>query len=99
MVKCDPNDAMPRTCADAFGRIAERLTRIEEIGKAVHEQTTRTNGHVEGLFRLTNRHETAIRLLRADVNAAAKGRSIWHRRIWQVVIGLALLLTGYLLKS
>jgi hypothetical protein len=99
VARCDPNDAIPRTCADAFGRVTERLARIEATGKAIHEQTVRTNGHVTELFRRTNRHETAIRLLRADVSAAAKGRSTWGRRIWQVVIGLALLLAGYLLKS
>jgi len=97
--RCDPNDAIPRTCAGAFGRITERLARIEETGKAIHEQTIKTNGRVTELFRRTNRHETDIRLLRAHVSAAAKGRSKWARRIWQVVIGVALLLAGYLLRS
>ena len=99
MAKCDPNEAIPRTCAEAFREIGERLTRIEATSRGIHEQTLRMNGRVAELFHRTSRHDTEIELLRADVNQAARGRSIWCRRIWQLVVGLALLLAGYFLRS
>jgi hypothetical protein len=99
MARCDPNEAIPRTCAEAFSAIRRELGEIRKTGEATHEQTVRTNGHVERLFERTHRNETQIQLLQADFASSERGRARWGRRIWQAIIGLALLLAGYLLKS
>jgi len=97
--KCNPNSAMPARCVDAFGRINGQLGRMSGKLDAIHEQTTKTNGQVAKLFEQTCCHETQIQLLRSDVSDAKRGRTTWLRRIWQALIGLALLVAGYLLKS
>jgi hypothetical protein len=66
---------------------------------AIHEQVTRINGHVGLLFDRTGRQETEIQLLRADVSRVRRGRANWARRVWQMLVGLALVLAGYLLRS
>jgi len=96
---CGGDHPGPPVCLEAFGRITEQLGGISAKLDAVHEQTLRTNGHVARLFARTNRHETQIRLLRWDVDSANQGRAKWGRRLWQALIGLGLLVAGYLLKS
>ena len=99
MPHCDPDGTIPRTCADAFGAVSRQLGELRFTLDAVHAQTAKTNGHVEELFRRTNRHETRIELLRAGVAESRLDRATWGRRVWQAVVGLALLLAGYLLKT
>lgn len=99
MPNCDPNDAIPRTCAESFQGIMGQLECQAAKLDAIHEQTRKTNGHVADLYRRTGRNKTKVALLAADVANAAAGQAKWGRRVWQVVIGLVLLLAGYLLKS
>jgi len=89
----------PRHCLDAFGRITEQLGRMSAKLDAIHEQAVRTNGHVAGLYERTGRHETEIELLKAGAADVRRGRAVWARRLWQLAVGVGLLLAGYLLKS
>jgi hypothetical protein len=94
-----PSGDAPVRCLEAFNGITEKLGGMSAKLDAIHHQALRTNGHVEQLFQRTGRHETQIQLLRADVRGGREGLAQWGRRIWQLVIGLALLLAGYLIKQ
>ncbi len=91
--------AAPVRCLEAFNGITEKLGGMSAKLDAIHQQTLRTNGHVEQLFQRTGRHDTQIQLLRADVRGGRDGLAQWGKRIWQLLIGLALVLAGYLLKQ
>jgi hypothetical protein len=86
-------------CIESFGRITGQLGRMSAKLDAIHEQTVRTNGHVAALYDRTGRHETEIQLLRAGAADARRGRNAWARRVWQLAVGVALLLAGYFLKT
>ncbi len=94
-----PNIAAPVRCLEAFNGITEKLGGMSAKLDAIHQQALRTNGHVEQLFQRTGRHETQIQLLRADVRDGRQGIIQWGKRIWQLLIGLSLLLAGFFLKS
>jgi hypothetical protein len=99
MAKCDPNEYLPVTCADAFRRLCEAQARANEKLDAIHEHAVRTNGSVGRLSERSGAHDTQIRLLEAEVLAVRGGNATWGRRIWQLIVGLALLAAGYFLKS
>ena len=94
-----PGGEVPVRCLQAFSGINEKLGGMSAKLDAIHQQTLRTNGHVEQLFQRTGRHETQIQLLRADVRGGREGLARWGRRLWQLLIGLALLVAGYLIKQ
>lgn len=97
---CPPTSGdAPVRCLEAFNGITEKLGGMSAKLDAIHSQALRTNGHVEQLFQRTGRHETQIQLLRADVRGGREGLAQWGRRIWQLFVGLALLLAGYLIKQ
>ena len=97
--RCSGESPGPLPCLEAFNRITEQLGGMSAKMDSIHEQTSRINGHVARLFQRTSRHETQIRLLRSEVDGASEGRATWGRRLWQALIGLGLLVAGYLLKS
>ena len=100
MTDChDETGAAPVRCLEAFNGITEKLGGMSAKLDAIHQQALRTNGHVEHLFPRTGRHETQIQLLRADVRGGREGLAQWGKRIWQLLVGVALLLAGYLLKQ
>lgn len=93
----DCNDsAPPSRCMEAFNAVTEKLGGMSAKLDAIHDQAVRTNGHVESLFQRTGRHETQIQLLRAETRGRREGADRWTKRVWQLLIGLALLLAGYL---
>jgi hypothetical protein len=94
-----PSGPAPVRCLEAFNGITEKLGGMSAKLDAIHQQALRTNGHVEHLFQRTGRHETQIQLLRADVRGGREGLAQWGKRLWQLIVGLALLLAGYLLKQ
>ena len=95
MTDCNDNVPPPR-CMEAFNGITEKLGGMSAKLDAIHQQAVRTNGHVESLFRRTGRHETQIQLIRAETRGRREGAVRWGRRVWQLLIGLTLLLAGYL---
>lgn len=100
MTDChNEKDAAPVRCMEAFNGITEKLGGMSAKLDAIHQQALRTNGHVEQLFQRTSRHETQIQLLQADVRDGRLGILQWGKRIWQLLVGLSLLLAGYFLKS
>lgn len=100
MTDChDENGAPPVRCMEAFSGITGKLGGMSAKLDAIHQQALRTNGHVEQLFQRTGRHDTHIQLLRADVRDGRQGIVQWGKRLWQLLIGLSLLLAGYFLKS
>lgn len=96
--RCYPFARLPIHCAEAFQMISRQIGTMSSKLDAIHEQAVRINGQVAALVEKTGRHETQIQLLQADVAESQRGRATWARRLWQAVIGLALLLVGYLLK-
>jgi hypothetical protein len=98
MAKCDPNDAIPRTCADAFSEIreAQAQTRAEHSAKldAIYAQTAKTNGSVAELFKSRNDHELAIAALASD----GQRKNKWVERLVEFCVGAALVYLGYLLR-
>jgi len=94
MTNCNENTP-PVRCMEAFNGITEKLGRMSGQLDAIHQQTQRTHDHVENLFRQTGRHETQIQLLLASRRDRREGEAQWSRRIWQLVVGLALLMAGY----
>ena len=94
MAKCDPEN-IPRPCADAFGDITERLARIEEIDKAVHEQTKQANGNVAQLFHTSARHEKRIYTLEGKADDAESVKATWGRRLWHLAVALLMAAGGY----
>ena len=99
MPDCDPNCAMPRTCADAFSQVGERLAGIEGKVDAIHDQTTKTNGHVAEVHRQTGRHETRLAILDHDMALVMNSRSRWLDRIWKLCVAAGLMAAGYFLGS
>lgn len=100
MTDChDEKGAPPVRCMEAFSGITGKLGGMSAKLDAIHQQALRTNGHVEQLFQRTGRHDTQIQLLRADVRDGRQGIVQWGKRLWQLLIGLSLLLAGYFLKS
>lgn len=99
MPRCDPNETMPVTCAEAFRRLCEAQARANGKLDAIHEQAVRTNGSVGRLGERSEAHGNRIVLLEAEVQAVRGGAATWGRRIWQLIVGLALLAAGYFLKS
>ncbi len=100
MTDChEETGAAPVRCLEAFNGITEKLGGMSAKLDAIHQQALRTNGHIEQLFQRTGRHETQIQLLRANIRGGQEGLAQWGRRIWQLFIGLALLLAGYLIKQ
>ena len=97
--RCNRRTTLPRSCLEAFSRITEQLGGISAKVDAIHQQVTRTNGQVAALFERTSRHETGIQLLQAGAATAERGRVKWGRRIWQAVVGAALLALGWLLGA
>ncbi len=91
--------APPVRCMEAFSGITEKLGGMSAKLDAIHQQARRTNGHVAELFKRTGKHETQIQLLRASVRDGRDGIVQWGRRLWQLLVGLSLLLAGYFLKS
>jgi len=94
----DESSSPPARCLDAFNGITEKLGGMSAKLDAIHQQSMRTNGHVEHLYQRTGRHDTQIQLLRAEVRGRREGLVQWGKRIWQLLVGLALLLAGYLIR-
>jgi hypothetical protein len=99
MHKCDPNESLPVTCAEAFRLLSEAQARANEKLDAIHEQAVRTHGSVGRLSERSEAHGNRIVLLEAQVQAVRGGNATWGRRIWELIVGLALLAAGYFLKS
>jgi len=94
MTDCNDN-APPVRCMEAFNAVTEKLGAMSAKLDAIHQHAVRTNGHVESLYQRTGRHETQIRLLQAEARGRRDDAAQWARRLWQLLIGLALLLAGY----
>ena len=99
MPHCDPNASVPRSCAEAFRQVGERLAGIEGKVDAIHEQTTKINGRLTEVSRQTGRHETRLALLDHDVARVIAGRSRWRDRLWKLCLAVGLVVLGYLLRS
>jgi len=99
MAKCDPNDTIPRSCADAFSKLSEGQARIVATAEGIREQTTKTNGNVAQLFHTSAHLGTRITMLESAATEGEGRRAKWGRRIWQLTAGLLLLAAGYLLAG
>ena len=106
MGECDPTNNMPGRCVEAFTDISSALGRIDGKLNGIHEQTKRTNGHVEALYGRTDKNKehllgalASVQALESHMKATQATRSKWGRRVWQAFVGLSLLVIGYLLKS
>lgn len=99
MAKCDPNETIPRSCADAFQRIAETQASHGELLKSIHSAAQQTNGTVRELSVSVHTNDKRIGVVESDVKDCRQTKTAWGRRLWQLVVGVGLLLAGYLLKS
>ena len=99
MAKCDPNETIPRNCADAFQRIAETQASHGELLKSIHSAAQQTNGTVRELSVSVHTNDKRIGLIESDLVDNRKTKSLWGRRVWLLAVGIGLLLAGYLLKS
>ena len=98
-MSCDPNEAIPRTCAEAFERLGKGQAAMQAQLAALVDEAKRTNGNVGQLRDRTDRHETKLGVLSTTIDEMKTSRSTWARRLWQLVVGAVLVLAGYWLKS
>ena len=73
--ECKPNQSLPQSCATAFSDLGERLASIETKVDATHEETVRTNGHIEELFVRVGRHDTRLAVIDHDILSVQDSRS------------------------
>jgi len=55
-----PESTVPQFWAEAIADIQERLGAIKATLDATHEQATKTNGHVDNLYKITGDHAVHI---------------------------------------
>ena len=99
MAECDPNTTIPRTCAESFQAIAAAQAAQSTKLDAIHEQTTKTNGQVANLVKLTASHTDRIGTLENSVSDSDTRRRIWVDRTWKLAVAIGLVVLGYLLKG
>ena len=94
MTQCDPNDAIPKTCADAFQSLAVGQGKIEAQVTALVTQTTRINGSVADLYERTNKSTTDRAENRIKVKALEAAVALSGSRAWQIVLMVLTLVAG-----
>lgn len=99
MTPCDPNDAIPKTCADAFQNIAVGLAKMDQKLDDVVVQTTKTNGSVAALQTRVEAVASAHALLAAVVATQATTKVVWADRLWKLAVAVGLLVAGYALAA
>jgi len=90
---CTP-DSIPTHCADKFAQIAQDLSHIKATADATLAQARGTNGlvaDVSGRCHDLDRRTGAL-------EAAESRQAVWRRRLWQLLVGVALVGLGALLK-
>jgi len=85
VAKCDPNEAIPRPCAEFFRSVEGRLATIEATARGIHEQTMKTNGHVATLFQTASVHGRRLQSLEESRKHTRQSRHTVGSRVWGIV--------------
>jgi len=96
-MQCD-GEQIPRTCAEAFGRIERTLGELVAMTADARNHAARTNGHVGRLFERVDDHATRLAGLEARQAAETAGDDRQSRNktleILGIVAGVIVVLAG-----
>jgi t-SNARE complex subunit (syntaxin) len=96
-MQCD-GEQIPRTCAEAFGRIERTLGELVAMTADARNHAARTNGHVGRLFERVDDHATRLATLEArrrdradEDDRASRSKTL---EILGIVAGVVVVLAG-----